>query len=157
MPLEREPIRLDIIAAEMIEMQQVLTRDKRLALENGVPPGLPLVSVDVELLRRVLQNLIGNAIKFTPAGGQITLEAQVDTANAQQVMVSVKDNGPGILPDLQAHLFQKFVSGRVRGRGSGLGLAFCRLVVEAHGGRIWVDSAPGNGAAFHFTLPLADD
>jgi signal transduction histidine kinase len=157
MPLEREPVRLDIIAAEVVEMEQVLARDKRLTLENCVTHHLPLVSADMELLRRVLQNLIGNAIKFTPAGGHITIEAQVDAASAQQVMISVKDNGPGIAPDLQARLFQKFVSGRVRGRGSGLGLAFCRLVVEAHGGRIWVESSPGSGATFHFTLPVAEE
>ncbi len=157
MPLEREPIRLDIIAAEMAEMEQVLTRDKHLTLENNVQSGLPLVSVDVELLRRVLQNLIGNAIKFTPAGGHITLEAQVDSAHPQYLVIAVKDDGPGIAPDLQARLFQKFISGRVRGRGSGLGLAFCRLVVEAHGGRIWVESTPGSGATFHFTLPVAEN
>jgi signal transduction histidine kinase len=73
------------------------------------------------------------------------------------VVVSVIDNGPGIAPDLQNRLFKKFVSGRVRGRGSGLGLAFCRLVVEAQGGRIWVESTPGSGAAFRFTLPVAED
>ncbi len=157
MPLEREPVRLDIIAAEIVELEQVLARDKRQILENCVSADLPLISVDVELLRRVMQNLIGNAIKFTPAEGHIIVEAQVDSANAQYLTVSVKDNGPGIAPDLQARLFQKFVTGRVRGRGSGLGLAFCRLVMEAHGGRIWVESAPGNGAAFSFTLPLAED
>jgi len=157
MPLEREPLRLDIIAAEIIEMEQVLARDKRLVLENCVRPDLPLVSADVELLRRVLQNLVGNAIKFTPAGGHIAIEAHVDATSQQVVVVSVTDDGVGISPDLQARLFQKFVSGRVRGRGSGLGLAFCRLVVEAHGGRIWVESTPGSGAAFHFTLPLAED
>jgi signal transduction histidine kinase len=157
MPLEREPIRLDIIAAEIAEMEQLLTREKHLILENKVHPGLPLVLADVELLRRVLQNLIGNAIKFTPAGGCIGLEAQLDAANARQVVVSVIDNGPGIAPDLQNRLFKKFVSGRVRGRGSGLGLAFCRLVVEAQGGRIWVESTPGSGAAFRFTLPVAED
>jgi NtrC-family two-component system sensor histidine kinase KinB len=157
MPLEREPVRLDIIVAEIAEMEQVLAREKGLALENCVPPDLPLVSVDVELLRRVLQNLIGNAIKFTPAGGNITLGAQIDPAHPQYMIVTVKDTGPGISPDLQARLFQKFVSGRVRGRGSGLGLAFCRLVVEAHGGHIWVESTQGGGAAFHFTLPVAED
>jgi PAS domain S-box-containing protein len=157
MPLEREPVRLDIIAAEIVEMEQVLTRDKRLVLETTVQSDLPLVSVDVELLRRVFQNLVGNAIKFTPAGGHITIAAQVDSANSQYLAVSVTDDGAGISPDLQARLFQKFVSGRVRGRGSGLGLAFCRLVVEAHGGRIWADSAPGRGTAFHFTLPTAED
>ena len=157
MPLEREPLRLDIIAAEIVEMEQVLARDKRLELENCVRPDLPLVSGDVELLRRVLQNLVGNAIKFTPAGGHIAIEAHIDSTSPQYLVVSVTDDGVGILPELQARLFQKFVSGRVRGRGSGLGLAFCRLVVEAHGGRIWVESTPGSGAAFHFTLPLAED
>jgi signal transduction histidine kinase len=156
MPLEREPVRLDIIAAEIDEMEQVLAHNRHLTLENKVRSDLPLVSVDVELLRRVLQNLIGNAIKFTPAGGHIAVEAQVDSAS-QQLIVSVKDDGPGIAPDLQARLFQKFVSGRVRGRGSGLGLAFCRLVIEAHGGRIWVESTPGSGTAFRFTLPVAED
>jgi signal transduction histidine kinase len=157
MPLEREPVRLDIIAAEIVELEQVLTHDKHLTLTNTVQSDLPLIAVDVDLLRRVLQNLIGNAIKFTPAGGRIALEAQTDPANGQQLVVSVKDDGPGIASDLQARLFQKFVSGRVRGRGSGLGLAFCRLVIEAHGGRIWVESTPGSGAVFRFTLPVIEE
>ena len=157
MPLEREPIRLDLIAAELVEMERVLARDRQQTLENHVQPDLPLVSVDVELLRRVLQNLIGNAIKFVPVGGHIVLDAHVEVDSAQYLVVSVSDDGPGILPDLQARLFQKFVSGRVHGRGSGLGLAFCRLVVEAHGGRIWVESMPGSGAVFHFTLPVVED
>jgi signal transduction histidine kinase len=157
MPLEREPVRLDIIAAEIVEMEQVLTHNKRLSLENQVRSDLPLVSVDVELLRRVLQNLLGNAIKFSRPDGRIALAAQADPTNPQQVIVSVKDDGPGIAPDLQARLFQKFASGRVRNRGSGLGLAFCRLVVEAHGGRIWAESTLGSGAAFYFSLPVAED
>jgi PAS domain S-box-containing protein len=156
MPLEREPVRLDIIVAEIVEMEQVLTHNKHLTLANHVRSDLPLISVDVELLRRVLQNLIGNAIKFTPDGGHIDLDAQLDPANAEQLLVSVKDDGPGLTPDLQARLFQKFVSGRVRGRGSGLGLAFCRLVVEAHGGHIGVESTPGSGATFRFTLPITE-
>ncbi|CAG0932299.1 two-component system, NarL family, sensor histidine kinase EvgS [Thermoflexales bacterium] len=157
MPLEREPVRLDIIAAEIVEMEQVLARDKQLTLENCVSSDLPLVSVDVELLRRVMQNLIGNAIKFTPPEGHIVIKAQLESANPPCLRVSIMDDGHGLAPELQARLFQKFVTGRVRGRGSGLGLAFCRLVMEAHGGRIWVESAPGQGATFHFTLPLAED
>lgn len=157
MPLEREPVRLDIIAAEVAELEQVLARDKHQTIENQVQSDLPFVSVDVELIHRVLQNLIGNAIKFTPAEGVITIGAQRDTADDRQVIVSVKDSGIGLAPELQARLFEKFVTGRVRGRGSGLGLAFCRLVVEAHGGRIWVESAPGNGATFLFTLPVAEE
>ncbi len=157
MPLEREPVRLDIVAAEVAELEQVLARDKHQAIENQVPPDLPFVSVDVELIHRVLQNLIGNAIKFTPPDGVITLGARRDPADDRSVIVSVKDSGIGLIPELQAHLFNKFVTGRVRGRGSGLGLAFCRLVIEAHGGRIWVESTPGNGATFLFTLPVAEE
>jgi signal transduction histidine kinase len=157
MPLEREPVRLDIVAAEVAEMQQVLARDKRQTIENQVPSELPLVSVDAELIHRVLQNLIGNAIKFTPPDGVIAIGARRDPANDRDIIVAVKDSGSGLPPDLQARLFNKFVTGRVRGRGSGLGLAFCRLVVEAHGGRIWVESMPGNGAMFLFTLPVAEE
>jgi two-component system, NtrC family, sensor histidine kinase KinB len=157
MPLEREPVRMDIVASEVAEMEQMLARDKNQTIENQVPPDLPFVSVDVELIHRVLQNLVGNAIKFTPPQGVIAIGARRDPSDERQVIVSVKDSGVGLTPELQARLFQKFVTGRVRGRGSGLGLAFCRLVIEAHGGRIWVESTPGNGATFLFTLPIADE
>jgi len=155
--LEREPVRLDIVAAEVAEMQQLLARDKRQTIENQVPSDLPLVSADVELIHRVLQNLIGNAIKFTPPDGLIAIGARRDPADDRNIIVSVTDSGIGLVPELQARLFEKFVTGRVRGRGSGLGLAFCRLVVAAHGGRIWVESAPGDGAIFLFTLPIAEE
>ena len=112
----------------------------------------------MELIHRVLQNLIGNAIKFTPAEGAISINAWRDPGRRFRTSSSpVKDSGVGLPPMLQARLFNKFVTGRVRGRGSGLGLAFCRLVVEAHGGRIWVESTPGNGATFMFTLPIAEE
>jgi signal transduction histidine kinase len=71
------------------------------------------------------------------------------------VLISVHDTGPGISPELQTRLFQKFVTGSHKGRGSGLGLAFCKLVVEAHDQQIWVDSMPGQGTIFTFTLPVA--
>ena len=74
------------------------------------------------------------------------------------MVVTVADTGPGLPPEIRANLFQKFVTGRHRERGSGLGLAYCRLAVEAHGGKIWAVSEPGWGAVFSFTLPLeADD
>jgi two-component system, NtrC family, sensor histidine kinase KinB len=157
MPLEREPVRLQVIAGEALELQSILAKDKHQTLENGIDPDFPLVVIDVELVRRVLQNLIGNAVKFTPPGGSIRVEARVDPANSRQAVITVADNGPGVALDIQPRLFQKFVTGRVRGRGSGLGLAFCRLVAEAHGGNIWVESLPGHGAKFMFTLPIAED
>ena len=71
-----------------------------------------------------------------------------------QIQVTVKDNGPGVQPEIQDQLFEKFVTGLHLERGSGLGLAFCRMVVDAHDGDIWVESEPGHGAAFTFTLPM---
>jgi len=123
-----------------------------------VPIDLPLVCADEDLMRRVLQNLVGNAVKFTPPGGRVTLTAELTTLIAAEpiVLISVQDTGPGIPPEIQAQLFQKFVTGSQKGRGSGLGLAFCKLVIEAHQQQIWVDSLPGQGAVFTFTLAATD-
>jgi len=105
-------------------------------------------------MARVVQNLVGNAIKFTPRAGSIRVTARVEPAE-KRVEVSVADDGPGIAPDLWPRLFEEFVTGELRERGSGLGLAFCRLAVEAHGGSISVESEHGRGAIFTFSLPVA--
>jgi signal transduction histidine kinase len=108
------------------------------------------------LIHRVLQNLVGNGIKFTPDGGAVSVTANLDEQAPQPVLLlSVSDTGSGIPPEIQGRLFQKFVTGGQEGRGSGLGLAFCKLVVEAHGGRIWVDSIPDHGTTFTFSVPVA--
>ena len=156
MTLEREPLNLAFVVAEVIAMQQILATDKQQTLAAHVPADLPLLQADLELIRRVLQNLIGNAIKFTPPGGQILVSAWLVEGPPAQIIVSVKDNGPGLPLDLQSRLFQKFITGRVRGRGSGLGLVFCRLAVEAHGGRIWLEPASGSGADFRMALPVSE-
>jgi signal transduction histidine kinase len=154
MPLTLRDWPLPDLVEEALQVQQVLAQDKQLALENHVPSDLPLVRADDGLIRRVLQNLVGNAVKFTPPGGRVTLTAELTTMVLAQpiVLISVHDTGPGIPPDIQAQLFQKFVTGSQKGRGSGLGLAFCKLAVEAHGQQIWVDSLPGHGSVFAFTL-----
>ena len=129
-------------------------QDKRLTAE--LAPNLR-VNGDQGLLVRVLTNLVGNAFKFTPAGGQIIISAQPGP-DAESVTVSVTDNGMGIAKHQQKRIFEKF--GQVQGRstdkyGFGLGLTFCRMCVEAHGGRISVESDEGKGASFRFTLPVA--
>jgi NtrC-family two-component system sensor histidine kinase KinB len=100
----------------------------------------------------VLTNLISNALHFTPQGGEIQLTTE---AFGPFVQISVRDNGPGIPYEYQSKIFDKFVqvkSTRVLG-GSGLGLAICKEIVRAHGGTIWVDSVPGGGSTFVFTIP----
>jgi signal transduction histidine kinase len=122
-----------------------------LRLEQHLPPGLTALC-DRERVLQVLANLLGNAVKFTPAGGTVTVEALADDA---EVRVAVRDTGPGIPEDEQPRLFQRHWQSRATAaRGSGLGLYIAKGLVEAHGGRLWVDSTLGAGSTFTFTLPL---
>ena len=162
MPLERSPVSLENIIEETLQAQTPLAAGKNLDLDSNIPKSLPLPCADARLIERVLQNLVGNAIKFTPEGGQVYIKAhQPDEALLSNqpgfdpvIQISVEDTGPGIPPELQSRLFQKFTTGRQVGSGSGLGLAFCKLAIEAHGGKIWVQSEPNEGTIFNFTLPV---
>jgi signal transduction histidine kinase len=103
---------------------------------------------------------VGNAIKFTPAGGEVSVTAVIDETAKQStsmVVVTVSDTGPGISTEMQLRLFQKFSTGSYLQQGSGLGLVFCRLAVEAHDGRIWVERTSKEGTEFSFTLPVFTD
>ncbi len=151
LPLERSRVRVEALIAEAVEMQAPLARgkDQRLAVE--IEPGLPPLDVDRELVARVLQNLIGNAIKFTGAG-EIRIAARAAAGAALEV--SVHDAGPGIPHELQARLFREFARGTQAGRGTGLGLAFCHSAITAHGGTISAESDPGRGTTLAFRLPV---
>ncbi len=120
-----------------------------------VPPDLPLVAFDAVLLEQVLVNLLENAVKYTPAGSPIDVEAH---ATESQFEVSVGDRGPGVDPKDAERIFEKFFRAReAEGGGVGLGLAICRGIIAAHGGRIGVEARAGGGASFRFVLPLAGD
>ena len=114
---------------------------------------IPKLDIDVDMIRRVVINLVENAVKYTPSGGDISIAVE-DLGD--KVQVGVNDTGSGIDPKDQPRIFDKFarVERKGRSKGLGLGLAFCRLAVEAHGGEIWVESEPGQGSAFLFTLPV---
>jgi PAS domain S-box-containing protein len=158
MPLNLQNWSLPDLIEDALQVHQVLAHDKHITFENRVPDDLPWVRADEGLMRRVLQNLVGNAVKFTPPGGQVTLTAELTTMISSRpiVLLSVRDTGTGIPPEIQTQLFQKFVTGPQKGRGSGLGLAFCKLAVEAHNQQIWVDTLPGHGTVFTFTLAVAN-
>jgi signal transduction histidine kinase len=130
-----------------------LATDKKLTLEVKLPPDLPRARGDERRLAQVLLNLVGNAIKFTDSGC-VTISAQ--TA-ADSYTMSVRDTGPGIAADDQVKIFEEFQqadsSATKKKGGTGLGLAIAKRIVEMHGGRIWVESAPGEGATFSFTVP----
>jgi two-component system phosphate regulon sensor histidine kinase PhoR len=125
----------------------------QLTLEVSADSPLPLVDVDVTRIEQVLLNLVHNAIKFTPAGGRISIHVFAD---AEHVVVEVQDTGIGISEEEQGRLFERFYkSDRARrGEGTGLGLAIAKHIIQAHGGDISVTSTPGEGATFRFTLPI---
>jgi two-component system sensor histidine kinase KdpD len=120
-----------------------------------LPADLPLVALDDALIEQVLVNLLENARKYVPAGAAVEIAAW---AQDSQVVVEVADRGPGLAPGEEQHVFEKFYRGRTAAagrRGAGLGLAICRAIVAAHGGRMWAENRQEGGAAFRFTLPLS--
>jgi PAS domain S-box-containing protein len=141
--------------------QQVVERfagqaGERFSFELRFPDDFPPVHADYERTREVLENLVSNAVKYSPDGGVIRI---IGRAADDHAIISVNDQGIGIAPEEQAKLFRRFyrVDNRLRreAQGAGLGLFLSRAIVEAQGGRIWVESAPGRGSRFSFTLPLA--
>jgi signal transduction histidine kinase len=152
--LNRAPTDLAALLAEALEQVQPVAEARRLALRLDVPDDLPLADLDLDMMRRVLANLLDNAVRYTPPQGAITLSAR---AEPDQVLVTVCDTGPGVAEADRQRIFDKFARAQREAapKGLGLGLAFCKLAVEAHGGRIWVESGAQPGAAFHFTLPRA--
>ena len=131
-------------------------RGRRQTLVEDLPGELPSIWVDEDMARRVLINLVENSSKYSPSDGTIEVGARAEDG---WVHFWVKDQGSGIPPSEQDHIFDKFT--RIRGKGQvgglGIGLAFCRLAVQGHGGRIWVESDTGKGSTFHFTFPVATE
>lgn len=142
---------------EVVETLRPLAAEKAIVLEATTPEPSIMVWADRDKINQVLMNLIGNAIKFTPAPGTVTISASRN--GNERVQVSVSDTGPGVLPEEKEKIFDKFyqvaeVDG-VKPKGTGLGLAICKALVELHGGTIWVEPVPSGGSTFYFTLPAA--
>jgi len=150
--LAREPVNLTQTVLSVLEALRPQAEEKGIRLEASLPATLPPVTGDGGRIRQVVLNLVANAVKYCRPGDRVTVSVDVGEG---EIRVGVVDTGPGIPRDLQERLFEKFVRiGEGYAEGSGLGLAICRRIVEAHGGRIWVESEEGRGAAFYFTLPL---
>lgn len=159
MEFDLRPARLEEIAGRVHDLMQVLADQYKLKLELLTEKDLPSVEADADQMQRVITNLVSNALKFTPEGGTITVSVGTRDAG-RAVLVAVKDTGPGIPKDSLGQMFGKFFQVRetlakARKRGTGLGLSICKHIVEAHGGRIWVESDYGRGSTFAFTLPAA--
>lgn len=149
--LQRERIAAAPLPGGVAELFQAQADGKGVRLACESDPGLPPVEADRGRLLQVFSNLLGNALKFTPSGGTVTLRAAPGDGF---VHFSVSDTGPGISAEHLDHVFDRFWRARREERGGlGLGLAIARGIVEAHGGRIWAESAVGEGSTFHFTVP----
>jgi PAS domain S-box-containing protein len=152
--LELRPWMPAALVAEALDQVGPQAAAQRVSLSVAVEPGLPLVRADRDRILQVFSNLIGNALKFTPDGGEIEVRASPDGPG--RVAFAVRDTGPGISPEQLLHVFDRFwQSNRTDPRGTGLGLSICKGIVECHGGEIGVDSTLGRGSTFRFTLPVA--
>jgi PAS domain S-box-containing protein len=151
--VEHSPVSAHAIVRDTAAAQEELATQASLELRTELARDLPTVRGDRDRLLQIFENLIGNAMKFTPPGGKIVIGAM---AHDREVLFWVKDTGEGIPAEDLPHVFDRFWQARrKRGDGAGLGLAIVKALVEAHGGRIWVESAAGRGSTFYFTIPVA--
>jgi signal transduction histidine kinase len=153
MTLDLAPLDVGAVTQAAVSQVADLARSREQQLVTRADGGCDGLMADSDKTRRVMVNLLSNAIKFTPDGGRIELSA---TCDDEGLVISVSDNGPGIPEEYRERIFEKF--GQVAGRKSklpstGLGLTFCKMVAEAHGGRIWVESVVGEGSTFRVLLP----
>ena len=153
---EIHPEPFDIVAGlrGMLDRMRRLAEDRGIVLSLSAPEGLPPTQADGARMDQVFANLVSNALKFTPRGGRIDVTVEESPG---EVLVAVQDSGMGIPPEHQDRIFDRFYQVPLRPgervEGAGLGLSICKAIVEEHGGRIWVQNAPGRGSTFFFTLP----
>ncbi|MEJ7811834.1 MAG: PAS domain-containing sensor histidine kinase [Gemmatimonadaceae bacterium] len=151
--VHRAPQPIAPIIDSAIEVLRPLAAERDVSVVVAASEALPDALVDGERTHQVISNLAGNAIKFTPRGGRVSIRAEW---RDEEIVISVLDTGPGIGADQVPHLFDRYWQAKRTARGgAGLGLAIAKGIVEAHGGRIWVESRPGEGSTFSFTVPGA--
>ncbi|HSG45317.1 MAG TPA: ATP-binding protein [Anaerolineales bacterium] len=149
----REWVQLDVLLLYSLDMLQGQVKAKRIKVNTDVADSLPAVQANPVRLRQVLDNVVGNAIKYSNKNGEVNISIK---AEGDQVILQVVDNGPGIPKQDQTHIFDKFYRGKnmEKQQGSGLGLAIVKSIVDAHRGRIWVESTVGQGSSFFIVLPV---
>ncbi len=160
MDVKEEKYSVDRVIGEAIAGLDAWAKTKSITLEKIIGEGIPEVNMDPQRIGQVLNNLIGNAIKFTPGNGTITIEASLKSSDRNNVLVSVKDTGPGIPKEDLSKVFDRFYQTGERNltdiSGTGVGLSIAKEIIELHNGKIWAESGGAQGAKFVFTLPIGD-
>lgn len=150
--IHQEPVDPSALLSGSLQTLLPLVEEKAIKLDMQLEVGLPMVLADTERIQQTISNLVGNAIKFTPSGGKIIVRSQ---STGEEVIVSVIDSGTGISAEQLPNVFDRYwQSSRTDREGAGLGLAIAKGIVEGHGGRIWIESTPGQGTTASFTLPV---
>ncbi|MCM2349390.1 MAG: ATP-binding protein [Bacteriovoracaceae bacterium] len=153
--VEKRPVSFGEVIAMVIDQLKLQAENKKQTLTINLYPDLPEIDADPYRMAQILTNLLDNAIKFTPEGGEVMLWA---TKGEEGILVTVSDNGPGIEADQLPNIFEKFWQAkRTKHMGSGLGLAIVKGLIEAHNGKVWVESRVGKGASFSFSVPFAQE
>jgi len=149
----RELVQLDVLFKYSLDMLQGQIKSKKIKVQTDISESLPALQANPVRLRQVLDNVVGNAIKYSNKNGEVKVSIKAEGA---QVILEVTDDGPGIPAGDQAHIFDKFYRGQNmdKQQGSGLGLAIVKSIVDAHQGRIWVESTVGQGSSFFIVLPI---
>jgi two-component system, OmpR family, phosphate regulon sensor histidine kinase PhoR len=152
-PLQKRTATLCEIIQPAVDRMRLQAERAGLTLDSDCPTDLPAIQADVDRIQQVLMNLLHNAVKFTPPGGRIEVNAHQE---GNQVELEIRDSGVGIPETDLPRIFERFYKAdRARsGGGTGLGLSIARHIIEAHGGKIWAESQPGEGSSFYFTLPI---
>jgi signal transduction histidine kinase len=152
--MKREDVNVQLLIDEALKPLRLQFQEKRIRLETDVPPAIPHVQGDQQQLTLVVANLVSNALRYTPENGRVTVRSELED---DSIRISVSDSGRGIPADAIDMIFDKFVQVKqptdAMPGSVGLGLAIAKEVVEAHGGRIWVESKVGLGSTFYFTIP----
>ncbi len=164
--LHREVVRLPEIIEHAIEELELIALDNEIALDVDIPHDFPAIDADAIRVQHLMRNLIHNSLRFTQPGGSIDITARASatpieaatTSEGEYVEVQIRDTGYGIAPEYQERIFERFyqipVAHSERTGGQGLGLTVAKMIIEMHGGHIFVNSQPGDGSTFTFTLPI---
>jgi signal transduction histidine kinase len=152
--LNRQPVAISDWLPPILLPWRAVAQEKGLQWQTDIPPGLPTLNIDPERLAQAVGNLVSNGVKYTPQGGSVSVTA---ATTAGELLIRVEDSGPGIQPEEQERIFEPFFRSQAQRRfpmGLGLGLTIARDLVEAHNGKLQVQSTPGSGSCFTIHLPM---